>query len=50
MSESPEDLAAALPEKPYFEVTYLTAEELAAPPDPTKKAARSSPTHERRCD
>ncbi len=30
------DVHAALPEKPYFDVTYLTAEELAAPPDPTR--------------
>jgi hypothetical protein len=32
-----QDVHAALPDKPYFDVTYLTAEDLAAPPDPTKK-------------
>jgi len=36
-----QDVHAALPEKPYFDVTYLTAEDLAAPPDSTKKVVFS---------
>jgi len=35
------DVHAQLPEKPAFDVTYLTAEDLASPPDTTKPVAHS---------